>query len=143
MTGHLKPLQSAEDSKRYIALVLAFFLIAYLFPLGFRDLLVPDETRYAEIPREMITTSDWGIPHLDGLRYFEKPPLGYWMHAGSLLVFGENNFAVRLPSAVAIGLTAPVATRLRVSWQPWFFYHVWKWRQLATWPPWTASSPCY
>jgi 4-amino-4-deoxy-L-arabinose transferase len=86
--------------------VIVFFLGAYLLPLGFRDLLVPDETRYAEIPREMIVTSDWGIPHLNGLRYFEKPPLGYWVHAGSLLIFGENNFAVRLPSALAVGLMA-------------------------------------
>jgi 4-amino-4-deoxy-L-arabinose transferase len=106
MTRPLKPLQSTADSKPYFALVLSFFLIAYLFPLGFRDLLVPDETRYAEIPREMITTGDWSVPHLDGLRYFEKPPLGYWVHAGSLLVFGENNFAVRLPSTIAVGLTA-------------------------------------
>jgi 4-amino-4-deoxy-L-arabinose transferase len=106
MADHLETLQDTESRRRYAALLLLFFLLAYLLPLGFRDLLVPDETRYAEIPREMIATGDWGIPHLNGLRYFEKPPLGYWVHAGSLLVFGENNFAVRLPSALAAGLTA-------------------------------------
>jgi 4-amino-4-deoxy-L-arabinose transferase len=97
---------SPENRRRNAALVIVFFLMAYLLPLGFRDLLVPDETRYAEIPREMIATGDWAIPHLNGLRYFEKPPLGYWVHAGSLLIFGENNFAVRLPSALAVGLVA-------------------------------------
>jgi len=92
--------------KRYALLLLSFFLLAYILPLGARVLLEPDETRYAEIPREMIASGDWIVPHLNGLRYFEKPVLGYWVHAGSLLLFGESNFAVRLPSALAVGLSA-------------------------------------
>ena len=87
-------------------LILFVFLIVYLLPLGARDLTVPDETRYAEIPREMIATGDWVVPHLNGVRYFEKPVLGYWIHAVSILVFGENNFAVRFPSAASVGLSA-------------------------------------
>ena len=93
-------------NKRYVLLLLSFFLLAYILPLGARDLFAPDETRYGEIPREMIASGDWVVPHLNGLRYFEKPALGYWVHAGSLLLFGENNFAVRLPSALAVGLSA-------------------------------------
>jgi 4-amino-4-deoxy-L-arabinose transferase len=54
----------------------------------------------------MITGGGWIVPHLNGLRYFEKPPLGYWVHAGCILLFGKNNFAVRLPSAMAVGLSA-------------------------------------
>lgn len=87
-------------------LLLSFFLISYILPLGDRDLLVPDETRYGEIPREMIAGGNWVVPHLNGVRYFEKPVLGYWVHAGSFLLFGENNFSVRLPSALAVGLSA-------------------------------------
>jgi 4-amino-4-deoxy-L-arabinose transferase len=94
-----------EGTRRYAALMLGFFLLAYILPLGARCLMVPDETRYGEIPREMITGGDLVVPHLDGLRYFEKPALGYWVHAGSILLFGENRFAVRLPSALAVGLT--------------------------------------
>ena len=93
-------------NKRYILLLLSFFLLAYILPLGVRDLVVPDETRYGEIPREMIASGEWISPHLNGLRYFEKPVLGYWVHAGALLLFGENNFAVRLPSALSVGLSA-------------------------------------
>ena len=61
-----------NPQRRYAILLLLFFLIAYLLPLGGRDLLVPDETRYAEIPREMIASGDWVVPHLDGFRYFGK-----------------------------------------------------------------------
>ena len=90
----------------YGLLLLSFYALAYIIPLGARDLFVPDEPRYAEVPREMIADGDWTVPHLNGVRYFEKPVLGYWVHAGALLLFGENNFAVRLPSALAVGLSA-------------------------------------
>ncbi|MDY6823251.1 MAG: phospholipid carrier-dependent glycosyltransferase [Thermodesulfobacteriota bacterium] len=96
----------STSNKRYILLILSFFLLAYILPLGARDLFVPDETRYGEIPREMIASGEWISPHLNGLRYFEKPVLGYWVHAGSLLLFGENNFALRLTSALSVGLSA-------------------------------------
>ena len=86
--------------------MLGFYLLCYILPLGVRDLFVPDETRYAEIPREMIVSGNWVVPHLNGVRYFEKPALGYWVHAGSILLFGESNFAVRLPSALAVGFSA-------------------------------------
>ena len=92
--------------KGYAFLLLSFFFLSYILPLGIRDLAVPDETRYGEIPREMISEGDWVVPHLNGLRYFEKPVLGYWVNAGSLMLFGESNFAVRLPSAMAVGLSA-------------------------------------
>jgi len=93
-------------NKYYLLLLLFFFLFAYILPLGSRSLTIPDETRYAEIPREMISSGNWVVPHLNGVRYFEKPVLGYWMHAGSLLLFGENNFAVRFPSAMSVGVAA-------------------------------------
>ena len=107
-------LVNVEDSLRmnqkmktkYIIAALVFYLLCYILPLGAWNLVVPDETRYGEIPREMIAEGDWVVPHLNGLRYFEKPVLGYWVHAGSILLFGENNFAVRLPSAMAVGLSA-------------------------------------
>lgn len=88
-----------------IAALLVVYLLLYVLPLGNRALVIPDETRYAEIPREMLTTGDWVTPRIDGLRYFEKTPLGYWLNAASIATFGENPFAVRLPSAVAVGLT--------------------------------------
>jgi 4-amino-4-deoxy-L-arabinose transferase len=86
--------------------VLAAYFLIYIAPLPFRPLQIPDETRYAEIPREMVATGEWVVPRLNGLRYFEKPVLGYWLTALSIICFGENRFAVRLPSALATGLSA-------------------------------------
>lgn len=87
-------------------LLFLLFIVLYIAPLGLRPLFVPDETRYAEVPREMISSSDWCAPKLDGLRYFEKPVLGYWLNALSIMLLGENAFAVRLSSALAAGLAA-------------------------------------
>ncbi|MFB3884582.1 MAG: phospholipid carrier-dependent glycosyltransferase [Thermodesulfobacteriota bacterium] len=90
---------------RGVVLVIAFLLF-YVAPLSFRPLYLPDETRYAEIPREMLATGDWVVPRLDGLRYFEKPVLGYWVTALSISCFGESRFALRLPCALATALSA-------------------------------------
>lgn len=82
------------------------FVLVYLLPLGVRPLFIPDEVRYAEIAREMISKGDWVVPHLNGLDYFEKPILGHWVHAISQLLFGETRFAVRFPSVLSSGLMA-------------------------------------
>ncbi len=92
--------------RHYIFIILLFFTLVYLLPLGVRPLFVPDETRYAEIPREMVASGDWVQPRLNGLKYYEKPIMGYWVHGLSQLVLGESNFAVRLPSAISTGLVA-------------------------------------
>ncbi len=82
----------------------AVFVVVYLIPIDMRPLVVPDEARYAAIPAEMIDTGEWVVPHLAGIRYFEKPVLGYWMTAVSFLAFGENAAALRLPAALMSGV---------------------------------------
>jgi len=94
------------QQRNAILIVLGLFLFLYILPLGVRPIFVDDEARYGEIPREMIASGDWVVPRLNGLRYFEKPVLGYWLNGASILFFGENAFAVRLPSALAAGLSA-------------------------------------
>ncbi|MCL6536063.1 MAG: glycosyltransferase family 39 protein [Armatimonadetes bacterium] len=69
---------------------------------GLTDL---DEGFYASVAWEMRHSGDWRTPTFLGEPWFEKPPLLYWLMVGSMRVFGENEFALRLPSALMYALT--------------------------------------
>ena len=73
-----------------ISLGCLFFIL-----LGTRPLFVPDEGRYAEIIREMVNSGNYITPYLNGIKYFEKPNLFYWL--GSLAVYlnGLNLWSIR------------------------------------------------
>ncbi len=76
-----------------------------LFPRLSYALVEPDEGRYAEIGREMLRSGDWIVPHMNGLPYFDKPPLLYWLTAASLRVFGLHAWAARMVPALCAFLT--------------------------------------
>jgi 4-amino-4-deoxy-L-arabinose transferase-like glycosyltransferase len=88
--------------------VFAAIVALSLANLGSRDLLHPDEGRYAEIAREMAATGDFVTPRLNGLKYFEKPPLQYWVTAAAYRAFGVHEWTARLWPALA-GLLAVAA----------------------------------
>jgi 4-amino-4-deoxy-L-arabinose transferase-like glycosyltransferase len=99
-----------------LVLALGFGILVFL-GLGRAPLGNPDEGRYAEIPREMIASGDWVTPRLDGVAYFEKPPLMYWAVAACIEAFGPNAWAVRTAPALfalaGILLTYAAARKLR------------------------------
>lgn len=70
--------------------------VTYLGLLGHAGLAEPDEPRYGEIAREMLELRDWVTPHLNYVKYFEKPPLVYWLTAINVHCFGTSEFVVRL-----------------------------------------------
>ncbi len=98
--------KSSPNLKKAALALIIGFIVLYIATLSSRGLMMPDETRYAELAREMLTDNDWVVPHLDGFRYFEKPVMFYWATAASMKLFGQNAFALRLPSALSVGITA-------------------------------------
>lgn len=76
-------------------LVIAFLGILFTFMIGARPLSAPDEGRYTEIAREMVESGDYVTPRLNGVKYFEKPPLMYWMTSLSLKIWGVDEAAMR------------------------------------------------
>jgi 4-amino-4-deoxy-L-arabinose transferase-like glycosyltransferase len=85
---------------RDLLLLAAVFGALYFFMLGRAALGNPDEGRYAEIPREMAAAGDWVTPRLDGVAYFEKPPLMYWAVAACTAVLGPGEAALRTAPAL-------------------------------------------
>lgn len=110
--GTLKPSQKIRNGKSsaiLIAGIVAVLALLWFGGLGTRHLADPDEGRYAEIPLQMLLTGDWITPRLNGLKYFEKPPLQYWATAASYALFGTGEAASRLWTALT-GFFAVMAT---------------------------------
>jgi 4-amino-4-deoxy-L-arabinose transferase-like glycosyltransferase len=82
--------------------------VCWFASMPWRPLLDPDEARYAEIPREMLVSGDWVTPRLDGLKYFEKPPLQYWGTAATYSVFGVSEWTGRLWAVGLAFLSLPL-----------------------------------
>ncbi len=95
--AHSKPLL------RHTAWVAALIFIWLAATAWARPLALPDEGRYVGVAWEMLRSGDWLTPTLDGLPYFHKPPLFYWITAGSLSIFGLNEWAAR--AAPLLGAT--------------------------------------
>ena len=90
------PVSSRRDSAPLLLGLLALWLLA---TLGLRPLLLPDEGRYADVARVM-WHGDRVVPTLDGLPFFHKPPLFYWLDIAAMQLLGATEFAARLGSAV-------------------------------------------
>ena len=82
-----------------ITLVWIVLQFAGIFSPGLLDDV---DSVYIEIAREMLHRHDFVTPYIDGIRFFDKPPLMYWMAAGSMRIFGEHDWAARLPLCLAV-----------------------------------------
>lgn len=81
--------------------------LAFLWNLGNIGLVDETEPLFAEAARQMTVTGDWITPFFNGETRFDKPPLIYWLMAIAYQTIGVNEWAARLPSAVAaIAVTA-------------------------------------
>ena len=88
-------------STRFSWLVLGFITLVYVgacfAPVIFDD----NEGLYAGAVREMHQSGDWLLPTTNGFPRVQKPPLVYWTMLASTSLFGDNEFALRLPNALA------------------------------------------
>jgi 4-amino-4-deoxy-L-arabinose transferase len=76
-------------------------LLAFAFQ-GTRGIWEPDEGRYTATSLNMLDSGDWLLPTLDGERpHLTKPPLTYWAIAASVALLGRDEWAARLPGALA------------------------------------------
>ena len=90
----------AHPRRATLLILLCLFTVVWFAGLDYRDLIRPDEGRYAEIAREMLATGDWLTPRLNGFKYFEKPALQYWATAGAFSLFGVDEWTARLWTAL-------------------------------------------
>ena len=98
--GRAEPISAAWRWAPF--LVLCVVSSALLYPYLSFFLFEPDEGRYAQIPREMLSRGDWIVPTLQGEPYLDKPPRFYWLVMGAFQLFGFHDWAARLIPALAI-----------------------------------------
>ncbi len=97
-----------NPAQRFLSAVLLLGLLCYLIffhGLGHYPLWDPDEGRVGVIAKEMVESGNWLTLTQNGAPYYDKPAPYFWLVALGLKFFGLGEFAVRLPSAVAAGLT--------------------------------------
>lgn len=88
-----------NDGPFLVAVVLWLVLMAMIRPLT-----VPDEGRYADVARWMLVHHDWLTPRLNGLPFFHKPPLLYWIDASLFSIFGTSPAVARIAPTLAASL---------------------------------------
>lgn len=110
MSGFVTNFLERLDKRNMLAVFLLVCVAALLlFDIGGRNISSPDEGRYIEIPREMVLDHDYVLPRLNGVLYFEKPPLFYWLEASAIKTLGTSEWAMRLWPAL-LGIFGAVMT---------------------------------
>ncbi len=88
--------------RRKLLLPLFLTAVIYLASSANRAVIDYDEGHYAQAPLHMVESGDWVTPYVNGVRFLEKPPLMYWLTAVGFRIFGISEFALRLPTALAV-----------------------------------------
>ncbi len=83
--------------KKEICLWFLIFLVFIpVYTVSINRPLRDAESKYAEIPKEMLVTGDWITPHLDYVSYYTKPPLTFWVTALAYKIFGIHPWVARI-----------------------------------------------
>jgi 4-amino-4-deoxy-L-arabinose transferase-like glycosyltransferase len=93
-------------------LIVAGAGLLFMLHIGGYDVWAPDEPRFAQVAREMMQSGDYLAPHVNGLPYYEKPPLLFWLIALASWPAGDvTELTARAPSVLA-ALTTLLCTYL-------------------------------
>lgn len=104
--GFIGPCQPLRAAGRGSWFVLALIIAWLATTAWMRPLMLPDEGRYAAVAWEMLRSGDWLTPTLDGLPFFHKPPLFYWITGAALWLAGLTEVAARAASIAGATLAA-------------------------------------
>ena len=101
----LSPSRESHAASHGLRLLWLFSLLtAFFFNINQLPLFDLDEGAFSEATREMFQRGDFLSTYLNGVPRYDKPILSYWLQALSVSLFGMNEFAFRLPSALAASL---------------------------------------
>ena len=96
------PLNQTKSETAWLPAALAILiLVSFFAALGSAPLFDVDEGAFSEATREMIVSKNYLTTYLNGAPRFDKPILIYWLQLAAVKLFGLNEFAFRLPSALA------------------------------------------
>ena len=98
----MNPPKTSRWRASSLALIFLSWLILQVGGLFSPGLLDDVDSVYIQIAREMLHRHDYVTPTIDGIRFFDKPPLMYWMAAASMRLFGPHDWAARLPLALGV-----------------------------------------
>jgi 4-amino-4-deoxy-L-arabinose transferase-like glycosyltransferase len=85
---------------KILVLIAAATLLLFSHGMGERPLWEFDEAKHAQVAKEMIVKGDWITPTFNGIPFYNKPILHFWMVMVSFFLFGINEFAARFPSVI-------------------------------------------
>jgi 4-amino-4-deoxy-L-arabinose transferase-like glycosyltransferase len=95
------PSFSVSSAQRLLFFLILFGSFAIFFDLGGRAAENKDYLVYPEVAREILEFGDWTMLRHEGEIYVDKPPLHFWLIAGSYKLFGVSPLAARMPAAMA------------------------------------------
>lgn len=94
--------------RRNLLILIGLAGLLFFFKLGSFSLYDAAETTYGEFVKNMLQMGDWLTLHYNGAVIFDKPPLYYWFVSLLSLLFGFNEWTMRLPAALSGVLTVAV-----------------------------------
>ncbi|TAK14617.1 MAG: glycosyltransferase family 39 protein [Acidobacteria bacterium] len=110
------------DVARRVAIWAGWATVIYIvafWRLGYPSFWDPDEAVYAVVTRRMLRTGDWLAPIYNGVPFFDKPILFYWLQLVSFKIFGPTEFAARLvPALSAVGIIGITGWAGRIFFNP-------------------------